>query len=163
MAETQTQTEGRAEALARLLGEPDWYAEQSFYRSRIRFGENDYADIVLLPGHLVDKALGLVQIVGEIAEAFRGADDAEAGFRMLLELADEECRSRIWELIEELVTCCVESWELSQMAREMGLDGPPRHPGADAPAVERLEFVKGLPLRMLVRIVMGVAIQAGNG
>ena len=151
------------DALARLhdvFGRVEWIEMDRFWSARVWFGQNDYARITVITGDLVGR---VISCVGKLAATHEGwariTDPAEAA-AYLAGVLTEDSQNQAWLLVEELFTRCVSELHLSELSDEM--HAAFALPGPKAPAEERLGFIRRLPVVLPARVLVGIAVQAGN-
>ena len=159
MPEVEKKSAEAAAGVRGLLRKPDWYAEMSFSRARILLGAHDYVDIVLLPGALADRVMALVSGLGGALKGLASSTDVEAGLAIMLQAVEGETRQKLWDLVADGLACCVAKADLTEIEKDL-----PKivMPTAQMSAAERVKAAQALPLRLTARIVVGIAVQAGN-
>ena len=145
-----------------MLRGVDWIEAKSFYSCKVTFGEKgDYARLLAVSGGVVTMALALMEKAQGAVVRLNRAEDAEAIVAALGEILNEERRENTWTVIEEIFTRCVAELSLKEYADAFGVPEPV-YPGPDAPVAERDAFVRGLPIKLVARVLAGVAVHLGN-
>lgn len=149
------------EIFAGLLSSVAWVEDAEFYTCKVKFGGDDYARLLAISGDVTDMAVDLLGDCEAILPAIAGSETVEAGLKVLLDFVAPERRERIWRLVEQVFTRCVSELSLKGYVKAFGVDEP-QWPMADEPADMRLAFVKGLPLKLVARVIVGVGLHLGN-
>ena len=161
-----------------------------FWTARVRFGETDYAVITVVSGGLLTQVLrqlasleGLHKRLTGIEAQFAaeraddGAEDSGQGrddpadsrlrnarqaaqFAEMLAGLLVEADITLWnEVVQPLFTACVSKLVLPELGEATGADVA-RSPSASI--AERIQFVRSLPVVLTARVLIGIAVQAGN-
>ena len=180
MAEKQEQ-QARAtlEKVRAAFASVEWLEPEpgKFWTARVRFGETDYAVITVVSGGLLTQVLRqLASLEGlhkrltgfkrPAEDTPEGADDGEEEARQAAQFAEAlagvlvEADITLWnEVVEPLFTACVSHLSLEELDQTSQLFVLP---APEAPVSQRIEFVRDLPVVLTARVLIGIAVQAGN-
>lgn len=143
------------------LGQVEWVEQEAFWTARVWFGERDYARIKVVRASLVTDAMIQLAKLDDSRRArlreIRTAGEAVDG---VAELLASEQTAGLWPLVADIFFCAVtdlhlpEWQEISDEHHLLYL--------ANVAAPERTDFVKGLPIVLVARVLIGCVVQAGN-
>ena len=143
---------GILEWLKELTDRP-WLKRETYYRTRVEFGDTDHAVLVLVCGDLLERLLAAWAELAALAEA--GQSEAGAAHALALRLADSE--SPLWRLLDEIETRAISSWDMSEWADARGQEPPPA-PKDIKDAGERLRILREfVPIASHFRILYAIA------
>ena len=192
MTEKQEAARATLEKVRAAFASVEWLEPEpgKFWTARVRFGETDYAVITVVSGGLLTQVLrqlasleGLHKRLTGIEAQFAaeraddGAEDSGQGrddpadsrlrnarqaaqFAEMLAGLLVEADITLWnEVVEPLFTACVSHLSLEELDQTSQLFVLP---APEAPVSQRIEFVRDLPVVLTARVLIGIAVQAGN-
>lgn len=143
------------------LRNADWLESDGFYACKVKFGDEDFARILAISGDVVLKAFELAEVFAPVVDSISDARDEGEGLKVLLAVVRPEHRDAIWEVVVEVFYRCVDRLVLNEYAQVYGVDAV-RMPEAGEPYDVRSAFVRSLPLKIVGRVLAGVAYHLGN-
>ena len=133
---------------------------QPFWTAKVRFGEKDFAEITVVSGDILAQVLRQLASLEGLRHRLAGIEDP-AQFAEALAGLLAEADVTLWnEVIEPLLTACISDLHCPELNATLGvkLDLP----GAGADPEVRIRFVRGLPIVLTARVIVGILVQAGN-
>lgn len=115
--------------------DPEWYEETSFYTAQVQLGGDDAAEVVCA-------TMETTELLDRIDE-----------------LSEQKDTEEFYDALEELFIRNVRSFELTEAEKHLGHEVC-WDPEADPDQRERM--LRGMPVRVVMRIVAGIGHLAGN-
>ena len=142
-----------------MFGSVEWVEHEAFWTARVWFGEKDYALITVVSGELVWELVAAMAEIEGVRDRFAAAATPEAAADVVAQTITAGGES-LWPRVEAIITQCVSKLHMPELAEATSREWS--MPNADASAGVRLAFVKRLPIVLTGRLMIGIAVQAGN-
>jgi len=161
MTEKQEAARATLEKVRAAFASVEWLEPEpgKFWTARVRFGETDYAVITVVSGGLLTQVLRQLASLEGLQKRLTGVEEPAQFAEMLAGLL-VEADITLWnEVVQPLFTACVSKLVLPELGEATGADVA-RSPSASI--AERIQFVRSLPVVLTARVLIGIAVQAGN-
>lgn len=131
-----------------------------FWTAQVHLGEQDRVEIVVVSGDVLTTVLRQLASLEGLRHHFEGIEDpAQIADALAAVLAEAD--TTLWRnVIEPLFTACVRTVECPELRATLSLELD--LPGADADPEVRVSYVRSLPIVLTARVLIGIAVQAGN-
>lgn len=163
-AGTRRERQGREllEALHQQFAAVEWVQPEKFWTARVLFGERDYAVITVVSAELVTRVLVLLAELQDTFGAVLRAGDAGEAAAQAGQVLAGALDTRVWPLLTDIWACCVSEMDLPELRAATGVDhgGATVAEGGGAAGLARK--LHELPIVLLGRVLVGIAVQAGN-
>jgi len=139
-----------------------WFSPQGAYRAVLKFGETDSATICCIGGGVIAESLAfLARLWASLAKVDRADDGVFAA--AVLDVLEGEQAEEVWNAVDAIFACGLSKWHMPELGEVYfpETDAAPC-PNAAMDAGPRMALLKRLPLTVVVRIVVGCAVLAGN-